>query len=295
MENLPSKVFVSDTDEFGSYEAIKKAFRFLGVNLNFKNVAIKLNLCSLKPRESGAISDLIVVEQLVKLLNDNGVSVRLVESNSGSKDADLAFEYLGFKDLEKKYDVKCVNLSKESFSVKNLDGYYLKKVRIPKTLENTEFFISHPKLKTHSSMKVRVTGSLKNQFGCLTGNNKAIYHPFIHEVIADINTVFHPNLTIMDSIIAMTGYGPTDGNPQRLNLLFTSTDPVAVDALAARVFGYNPMDIRYLRLSSNKGLGNIDSLVLGNKIEPRKVEMGINNFIMRSFELLSTLGISAPE
>lgn len=289
-----SKIFIANTDEFSSHLALKRAFCSLGVKLNFDSVAIKLNLCSLKLRETGATSDPIIVEQLVKFLNENNIQVRLVESDSSSKNADLAFAYLGFKSLEKKYNVKCVNLSKDEFSVKKIDGYYLKSVKVPKTLENSDFFITHPKLKTHSSMKVRLTGALKNQFGCIMEKNKAMYHLAIHEVIADVNQVFTPNLTIMDGIIAMTGYGPTNGIPQRLNLLFVSSDPVAVDALGAKIFGFDPYTIKYIKLASKKGLGNMNSVIVGDKVENMCFDMHINSLIMRSFELLSSIGISAP-
>ena len=289
-----SKIFLANTDEFRSYNAFKRAFYALGVKLNFDSAVIKLNLCSLKSRETGATSDPIVVEQLVKFLNDNNIQVRLVESDSASKNADLAFAYLGFKILEKKYDVKCVNLSKDEFSIKKIDGYYFKSVKVPKTLENAEFFITHPKLKTHTSMKVHFTGALKNQFGCLMKKNKASYHPAIHEIIADVNQIFTSDLTIMDGIIAMTGYGPTNGIPQRLNLLFASMDPVAVDALGATIFGFDPHAIKYLKLASNKGLGNMNSVIVGDKIENVRFDMHINTLIMRFFELLSSIGISAP-
>ena len=143
-------------------------------------------------------------------------------------------------------------------------------------------------------MKVRLTGALKNQFGCLMEKNKAVYHPAIHEVIADVNQVFTPDLTLMDGIIAMAGYGPTDGIPQRLNLLFAGLDPVAVDALGAKIFGFDPQDIKYLKLASRKGLGNMSSVIIGDRIENVCFEMHTSHLIMRSFELLSSIGIGTP-
>jgi len=287
-----SRIFVSKTNEFNVYEALVKVFNFFKIKLNFDFIAIKLNLCSLKLRETGATSDPIVVEQIVKLLNDNGVEVRLVESNSASKDADLAFEYLGFKKLEQKYNVHCINLSRDKFTTRKIDGYYLKSVKIPESIETADFFITHPKLKTHCGMKVYITGALKNQFGCLMKMNKSVYHPNIHEVIADVNQAFTPDLTIIDAIIAMTGYGPTNGIPQRLNLLLTSRDAVAVDALGARIFGYNPSSVKYLKLASRRGLGNLDSILYGDGLENLEINIHINKYILKSFEILNSLGIS---
>ena len=289
-----SKIFLSNTDEFGCYFALKRAIKSLGINLNFKKAIIKINLCSLRPRETGSTSDPIVVEQLVKLLNEFGIQVILVESSSYGRDADLLFSYLGFKSLEKKYDVKCVNLSRDDYSVKKIDGYYLKSIRVARTMESADFFITHPKLKTHTSLGVRLTGALKNQFGCLMDKKKVAYHPVIHEVIADVNQIFNPDLTVMDAIIAMTGYGPTTGIPQRMNLLLTSVDPVATDALGAKLFGYNPRTIKYLKLAERKRLGSTKFKAVGDKIQGCRCEMHINNLAIRSFELLSHIGINAP-
>jgi uncharacterized protein (DUF362 family) len=291
---MGSKVYIGNTNEYNSYSAVKKAFSDLNVKFNFKNAVIKLNICSLKLRETGATSDPIVVEQIIKFLNENNVHVTLVESDSASKDVMLAFDYLGFKSLEKKYDVSCINLSSDQIVEKKIDGYYFNTVKVPKTLAEAEFLITHPKLKTHSSMKVKITCALKNQFGCLMNKNKAIYHPYIHEVIVDLNRVLKPDLALVDSIIAMTGYGPTDGVPQRLNLFLASQDLVAVDALGAKIFGYNPNSIKYLMLAQEKGLGNINSEVIGDKVRNVSVDMHVNNTILRSFEVLSSIGIKPP-
>ena len=289
-----SKIYVSSTDESRCYLAFKQAIKSLGIRLDFRNVVIKVNLCSLRSRETGATSDPLVVEQLIRLLNENGSQVFLVESSSYGRDADLLFSYLGFKRLEKEYEVKCVNLSRDAYSVEPVDGYYLRSIKVAKTMRNADFFITHPKLKTHTSLKVRLTGALKNQFGCLMDKKKSAYHPAIHEVIADVNQVFTPNLAVMDSIIAMTGYGPTTGIPQRLNLLLTSKDPVAIDAFAAKLLGYNPHSIKYLGLAERRELGNFNYIVVGDRVKGRRFEMHINNLAIRSFELLSSIGISAP-
>jgi uncharacterized protein (DUF362 family) len=288
-----SEIYASKTNETNIYYDLKKALESLRINLNFKTAVIKLNFCSIKLRESGATSDPLVVEQIVRILNENNISVRLVESSSASKDADLAFDYLGFRSLEKKYDVKCVNLSRDQFSFKKIDGYHLKTIKVPKTIETAEFFITHPKLKTHTSLKIHMTGALKNQFGCLMTKNKAQYHSKIHEVIADINQVLKPDLAIMDAIIAMVGYGPTTGIPVRLNTLLVSRDLVAIDCLGAKILRINPSSIKYLKLASAGGVGKTTYNLKGDKLENSKVDLHMNKFITTSFELLSSLGIKA--
>jgi uncharacterized protein (DUF362 family) len=293
---LDSEIYVYGTNEFKVYDSLKDIFSHLKIKLNFDIAAVKLNLCSIKLRETGATSDPIVVEQLIRFLNEHGIHVNLVESDSSSKNADLAFKYLGFKRMEEKYDVKCINLSRDTYSVKRIDGYYLKSIKVPKTIEDADIFITHPKLKTHSSLNVYITGALKNQFGCLMDRDKASYHPKIHEVIADVNLAFRPDLTIMDGIIAMTGYGPTNGTPVRLNTLIVSDDPVAVDSYVARLFGYNPLFIRYIRLAASKGIGNVDYCLRGKNIPKLDAHLSLaKKAITRTMNILSSIGLTAPE
>ena len=296
MSERESKIFVSRTDEYNAYNALKRIFNFFRIKLTFDTAAIKLNLCSLKSRETGATSDPIVVEQLVKILNENGVKVRLIESNSSSKNADLAFKYLGFKKLEEKYDVRCINISRDDFSLRKINGYYLKTVKIPKAIETCDFFITHPKLKTHSSMKLHITGALKNQFGCLIEKEKAKYHSMIHEIIADMNTAFTPDFIIMDAITVMTGYGPTNGTPQRLNLLIAGLDPVAVDTFGAKILGSNPRSIRYIKLSAKRGLGNMNIRLFGDSIRDLNVNKNYNKrIIINIFNFLDKLRIKGSQ
>lgn len=288
-----SKIFVTITDEFGVRSALEKSFNFFEIPLDkLETVAVKLNLCNFKLRETGATSDPIVVEQLVRFLNDSGVQVRLVESDSASKDADLVFHYLGFKDLEKKLDVKCINLSRDDFSTRKIDGYRLKSVKVPKSIETADFFISHPKLKTHTN--VYLSGALKNQFGCLVEKRKFVYHPWIDEVIADVNLAFKPDLVIMDAITAMAGYGPINGIPQRLNMLITSEDPVAVDCFGSKIFGFSTFLIKHIQKAAKKGLGNKSYLLYGDDIKNVKMRRYLSKNLITIVNILSHIR-SFPE
>jgi len=259
---LGSKVLVVRGTELSVYSALEKTAKLWGLSLKSRNVVIKLNLCELRGPETGTTSDPAVVEEIVKFLIDHGSKVKLIESNSSATDADLAFRYLGFKQLEKKYDVACINLSTDDFITRAIDGYYLKNVKVSKTIDDADLFISHPKLKMHST--VILTGALKNQFGCLRGANKYIYHSKIHDVVADANIVFRPHFIIMDGIVAMVGYGPTNGIPHRFNMLAFSDDPVAIDCFGANFLGFNEKSIGYIVKAFKKGIGNMKYSAYGD-------------------------------
>jgi uncharacterized protein (DUF362 family) len=235
-------------------------------------VVIKPNLCCIKPPETGATTDVKVVEGIVNYLrNEFGISdISIVESDGTQVLADMAFKLLGYEKLSKKLNSNLVNLSKAPFSVKKFpQNALLKEVQFPDIFENADFFISVPKIKTH--MDCMFTCTLKNQFGCNPVPRKVKYHKRLDDAIVDLNIAFKPNLVVVDGIVAMEGYrGPTDGLPIKMNTLIFGTDPVAVDHLVARIMGLNPNDISHIVEAEKRGLGKTEYSTIGVNI--KKVE-----------------------
>jgi len=122
-----------------------------------------------------------------------------------------------------------------------------------------EQLISISKLKTHAF--TRLTGALKNQFGCIPGPSKAEFHALLPELedfsqmIIDLNACVNPALYIMDGIWAMEGNGPKNGKPKFVGLILASTDGVALDATVCRLLGVSPQATPVLRLGEETGIG----------------------------------------
>ena len=127
--------------------------------------------------------------------------------------------------------------------------------------------ISAAKLKTHSG--TIVTLGMKNMFGLLPDKFKAKYHAQgISKVIVDINSVLRPALTVVDGFVGMEGSGPSRGDPVQMDTVIAGTDPVATDATAARIMGFDPHTISHIRRAHEKGIGEIDNIeVVGDGIE----------------------------
>lgn len=90
----------------------------------------------------------------------------------------------------------------------------------------------------------------------------------ISKVIVDINTVLKPALTVIDGFIGMEGPGPVNGTPVKMDLVLVGKDVVATDAVACRVMGINPHEIKHIKKAHEKGIGTIDGIdILGEKIE----------------------------
>ena len=67
-----------------------------------------------------------------------------------------------------------------------------------------------------------------------------------------------PTISVVDGFLGMHGEGPRLGKPLRLGTVIAGTDPVAVDAVAAAIMGFDPLDVAYLRRAQAAGLGVAD-------------------------------------
>jgi len=114
-----------------------------------------------------------------------------------------------------------------------------------------------PTVKCH--IYTTTTGAMKNAFGGLLTHKRHQTHTFIHETLVDLLAIqkeIHSGLfCIMDGTSAGNGPGPRVMEPVEKNVLLASADQVAVDAVAAKLMGFDPMAIKYIRLAHEAGLG----------------------------------------
>jgi uncharacterized protein (DUF362 family) len=150
-------------------------------------------------------------------------------------------------------------------SMMALDQVYPQGILIP------DFFIGKnivhlPTVKTH--MYTTTTGAMKNAFGGLLGKHRHYTHTWIHETLVDLLAIqheIHPGLfALMDGTTAGNGAGPRLVRPEVKDIILASADQVAIDAVAARLMGFDPLGIRYIRLAHAAGLGCGD---------PRQIEL----------------------
>jgi len=117
-----------------------------------------------------------------------------------------------------------------------------------------------PTVKVHGHSIT--TGAIKNAFGGLLKEVRHYAHEFIHEVLVDLlymQRELHPaTFAVMDGTVVGDGAGPRTMIPREGNLILASADSVAIDAIAARLMGYDPLAIPYLRMAHDRGLGVAD-------------------------------------
>jgi uncharacterized protein (DUF362 family) len=138
-----------------------------------------------------------------------------------------------------------------------LNDVYPKGFSIPKRLIG-ENMLHLPTMKTH--VFTTTTGAMKNAFGGLLNEHRHWTHPVIHETLVDLLMIqqkIHPGVfAVMDGTFAGDGPGPRCMVPHVKNVILASRDPVAIDAVATKLMGFDPMgDCRYIRLAHERGLG----------------------------------------
>ena len=132
-------------------------------------------------------------------------------------------------------------------------GKTLKQVAVVRDVLETGCLINMPVAKSHRG--ATLTLGLKNWMGSV--RDRGFWHRSgLHQCIADFATLVRPRLTIVDATRIMVTNGPRGpGELQTPNQLVFGTDPVAVDAYAATLFGLQPFAVPYIQLAHDRGLG----------------------------------------
>ena len=163
-----------------------------------------------------------------------------------------------------KYDIRNIHLYEGEewvrYSPKGkmlvLDSIFPEGIHIPKRLMGSDI-IHLPTMKTH--VFTTITGAMKNAFGGLLHERRHWTHSVIHETLVDLLTIqkeIHPGIfAVTDGTIAGDGPGPRCMVPHVKNFMLAGADQVAIDAVAAKMMGFDPMSLDFIRLAHEAGLG----------------------------------------
>lgn len=146
-----------------------------------------------------------------------------------------------------------------------LDQIFPEGIHIPDYFQGKNI-VHLPTTKCH--IYTTTTGAMKNAFGGLLSKNRHYTHSHIHETLVDLLAIqkeIHPGVfAMMDGTTAGNGTGPRVMKPVVKNVILASEDQVAIDAVAAKMMGFDPMQIKYIRMAHDQGLGCGD---------PREIEV----------------------
>ncbi len=250
-------------------KSVERGLNLIGGPLAFvksgENILLKPNLLTGDPPEKCVTTHPAVFKAVGEIFQGVGANLSYGDS-PGFGSPQAAARKAGIAEVAADLHIELVDF-RNGEEVFFEAGIQNKKFVIAKGALASDGMVSLPKLKTHAL--TRMTGSIKNQFGCVPGVLKGEYHvklPDLNnfaQMLVDLNSFLKPRLFVMDGIIAMEGNGPRGGKPRQMNVLLFSSDPVALDATVCRIIGLSPEAIPTLELGMKSGLGTY----LENEIE----------------------------
>lgn len=114
-----------------------------------------------------------------------------------------------------------------------------------------------PTVKCH--IYTTTTGAMKNAFGGLLATNRHYTHSWIHRTLVDLLAIqkeIHAGIfALMDGTTAGNGPGPRTMFPVIKDYMLASDDQVAIDAIAAKMMGFDPLGLEYIKVAHDDGLG----------------------------------------
>ena len=261
-------VSVVTTKPTSVLEDIAKAMGLAGIQQNFNpdiSTLLKINIswqhwypgCSTSPWQlDGVIQGLKNLGHHDLIGAHNGTVV--VDSFEGERNNK-------HKEVQDKHDLPVIHLDSlpnkwVDYSPKSemlvLHDIFPEGIQIPESFAGKNI-IHLPTMKTH--VFTTMTGAMKNAFGGLLHRKRHWTHSVIHETLVDLLAIqkeIHPAIfAVMDGTFAGDGPGPRAMRWHIKNKILASSDQVAIDAVAAHMMGFNPMDIKFIRLAHERGLG----------------------------------------
>lgn len=238
---IDSKVAIvacGDYDPVKVEESVKKCVDLLGGIDRFvkkgEKLLVKPNLLLSKDSSKAVTTHPSVFRGVIRLLQNAGMDISFGDSPAVGSTRSAARK-AGLMEVVEELNVPVADMVTR-VEVPFPAGSLVKKFILAKGVVDADGLISISKLKTHAL--TRITGAVKNQFGCVPGMLKTEYHGrmtddqvFSH-MLVDLTLLIKPRLYIMDAIVGMEGNGPASGTPRSIGLILASTDPPASAAIA---------------------------------------------------------------
>lgn len=231
-----------------------------------KDTALKINIswqhfypaCSTTPWQlEGVIKTLLddgYKKELIHACHNRTVVVSAKKGEKANKHLPVVQKY-GLRNIHLYENEEWIRYEPKG-KIRVLDQIFPKGIMIPKKMIG-ENIIHLPTMKTH--VFTTMTGAMKNAFGGLLHEKRHWTHSVIHETLVDLLTIqkeIHSGIfAVMDGTIAGDGPGPRCMVPHVKDYILASGDQVAIDAVASKMMGFEPMELKFIRLAHEAGLG----------------------------------------
>ncbi|MBQ7848499.1 MAG: DUF362 domain-containing protein [Clostridia bacterium] len=248
-------------------EAVREGFRLLGGLGKFvkpeEKLLLKPNLLARALPQKAITTHPAVFSAVCRALKEAGCNRLSYGDSPGNPTTtpDKAAEGAGIAEAAAEFGLEKADFASGSV-VPFPEGRTAKSFYLCKGVQEADGLINVCKMKTHALE--RITGAVKNLYGCVTGVNKATGHAMFPnsevfaDMLVDLNRCIRPRLHIMDGVMAMEGNGPTSGTPTPMNVLLFSDDPVALDAVFCSLIRLDPAAVPTCVYGQKQGLGVMD-------------------------------------
>ncbi|MFZ1289978.1 MAG: DUF362 domain-containing protein [Melioribacteraceae bacterium] len=240
-----------------------EAIKTLGGMKNFvkknQKVVIKPNIGWDTIPERAANTNPKLITQIVKHCFDAGAKDVYVFDHT-CDNWNKCYSNSGIEKAAKDAGAKVVPGNSESYyqEVEIKNGKSLKSTSVHELILESDVFINVPILKSHSSAELTI--AMKNLMGNVW--DRGFWHRNnLHQCIADYSTFRKPDLNIVDAYFVMKKNGPRGVSVDDVITLksqIISTDIVAADSAAAKLFGKEPSDINYIKIADEMKIGIMD-------------------------------------
>ena len=226
-------------------------------------VVITANMVDNKSASTGTVVHPDLLRKIIRYVKNYKPSRIVVAAGSGGAPTQQVFEEIGFNRIISDEGIEFVDLNYGPYTEISLNHDIVPATKINKLCEEMNIHISFTPIKMHKEATVSL--GIKNM--ALSWPPAEIHgmpkkklgiHEDLHSFIVAMGEVVPIDITILSGMNGMIWTGPSDGKAVSSNLIVAGTDPVAADAVAARMMGLLPQGVHYLFELHRRGLGQAD-------------------------------------
>jgi uncharacterized protein (DUF362 family) len=226
-------------------------------------VVITANMVDNKPASTGTVVHPDLLRKVIRYAKKFNPSRIIVAAGSGGAPTQQVFEEIGFNRIIREEEIEFMDLNYGPYIELRLNHDIVPSIKINKLCEEMDVHISFTPIKMHKEATVslgiknvalswppaEIHGMPKKKLGL---------HEDLHSFIAAMGEAVPIDITLLSGMNGMIWTGPSDGKAVSSNLIVAGTDPVAADAVAARMMGLLPQAVHYLFELHRRGLGQAD-------------------------------------
>ena len=226
-------------------------------------VVITANMVDNKPASTGTVVHPDLLRKVIRYAKKFNPSRIVIAAGSGGAPTQKVFEEIGFNRIIREEEIEFMDLNYGPYIELRLNHDIIPSIKINKLCEEMDVHISFTPIKMHKEATVslgiknvalswppaEIHGMPKKKLGI---------HEDLHSFIAAMGEVVPIDITLLSGMNGMIWTGPSDGKAVSSNLIVAGTDPVAADAVAARMMGLLPQAVHYLFELHRRGLGQAD-------------------------------------